>query len=126
MKRVLRIVLGLLLMAAITAIYAAVIGWFVDLAPEKLLAVRQLIGTATIVTAAVFVIGEAFGVERQGFYLIGGGVVFLFADLLMWFGLGIHLGVRPSQHGLIPLSIIGVFLGPLFRLVTMMPRDPHH
>jgi hypothetical protein len=42
-KRVLRIVLGLLLMAAITAIYAAVIGWVT--APRSL-AVRQLTGTA--------------------------------------------------------------------------------
>jgi hypothetical protein len=128
MKRLLRMMAGVALVVVIPAIYVMIVGWYLAADSATLIAISQLIGTATIVATAIFIIGGLFGVERQGFYIVAGGVVFLCADLLMWQGLGIKLGVRANDDGLIPLALVGIFLGPIYRLITMptpaMPRDP--
>lgn len=126
--RILRIVLGLVLVAAASTVYFLAMTMFADLSPDMRQAAAQVIIIATLAVAILFLIGTIFGISGHAYYLICGGAVFFGADLFFSLVLGIRLGIKPSQHGFLPFAIAGVFLGPLYRAITMtarpLPRDP--
>jgi sugar phosphate permease len=101
--------------------------WFgMAAAPSR--EVQGLIGLATLAIVILFAAGEAFGIGGHAYYLVAAGAAYLMVDLVLSFGYGITPGPRFWQSGFVPLSVIGAFLGPVYRVIAMVapppPRDP--
>jgi hypothetical protein len=128
MRRLLKIIIGLLLVAAVGAALAVIVPWWFAMAGAQAAEVTGLIGLATLAMMGLFVLGEVIGFHGHGYYVIVGGACYLVVDLLMSLNYGIKLGPKFWQSGFVPLSIFGMFVAPVYRVITMPPfmiqRDP--
>jgi hypothetical protein len=122
------VVLGLLL----TAVIAMSFGWLFTVwfgfdGARQEMALTVFAG-ATLTVIILFLAGQLLGLRSHAYYLICAGAVFFGVDVLNWMAFDIMPGPKFFQDGFVPASIMGLFLGPLYRVVAVplaqMPRDP--
>ena len=86
MPRVLKTILGLVIIAAIAMAFGWILTWKLGLAPEAAREVLLLYGAAAGVLSILLVAGTVMRLRGHGYYIIVGGVVFLAVDAFVWWG----------------------------------------
>lgn len=128
MRRLFRIILGLVIIAAIAMAFGWTFTWWFGLAPARALEVLLLFAAAMVIVSGLFIAGELIPFRGHAYYVIAGGAVFLATDVVIWWRFGIMPGPKFFQDGFVPAAIMGIFLGPIYRGVAMqkpaLPRDP--
>ena len=112
--------------AALAFGYGFTLFWQLDAAKTQ--EVLALYAMAAAAASLLFLTGQILGAKGHGYYVIMGGAVFLVLDVMVWRRFGIMPAVKFSHGGFIPAGILGVFLGPIYRIVAIpnpvLPRDP--
>jgi hypothetical protein len=118
----------LMLMAAILGVLAVAMGfgwlhtvWF-GYAPEGTWTVLLVYAAAALAVAVLFLAGQLLRIRGHAYYVIVAGLAFLAVDAAVWWRFGIMPGPKSYQDGFVPAAIMGVFLGPLFRIIAPVPR----
>jgi hypothetical protein len=83
--------------------------------------VMLLYGLAAVAMMLLFLLGQVLGIRGHAYYIIIGGALFLGVDVLVWLDLGIMPHVRFGRGGFVPAGVMGVFLGPVFRVIAPAP-----
>ena len=122
------VVLGLVLVTIIAMGFGWLFtAWFGLSGTQQDLALAIFAGS-TFSVIVLFLAGQLLGVQSHAYYLICSGAVFLGVDVLNWLNFDIMPGPKFFQDGFVPASIMGLFLGPLYRVMAVplehMPRDP--
>jgi hypothetical protein len=117
MRRVLKIILGLVVTAAIAMAFGWAFTWKLGLAAQSAREVLLLYAAAVAVLSALLVAGTVLPVRGFGYYIIAGGIVFLAVDTIVWWRFGILPGPKFHPHGFVPAGAMGVFLGPVYRIL---------
>ena len=122
------VVRALTLTAALLAVLAVAMGfgwlhtaWF-GYAPEKARDVLLIYAAAAIAVDVLFLAGQLLRFRGHAYYVIVAGLAFLAVDAAVWWRFGIMPGPKSYQDGFVPAAIMGVFLGPLYRIIAPMPR----
>ena len=128
MRRLGAVFLAIIIVAlmALAFGYGFTLFWRLDAAKTQ--EVLALYALAAAAASLLFLTGQIFGAKGHGYYVIMGGVVFLLLDVMVWRRFDIMPAVKFSHGGFIPAGILGVFLGPIYRIVAIpnpvLPRDP--
>ena len=77
---------------------------------------------AALAVAGVFLAGQLLRIRGHAYYVIVAGLAFLAVDAAVWWRFGIMPGPKSYQDGFVPAAIMGVFLGPLYRVIAPVPR----
>jgi hypothetical protein len=119
---------ALMLMAALLAVLAVAMGfgwlhtvWFAY-APEGARDVLLAYAAAATAVAVLFLAGQLLRIRGHAYDVIVGGLAFLAVDAAVWWRFGIMPGPKSYQDGFVPAAIMGVFLGPLYRIIAPGPR----
>ncbi len=83
--------------------------------------VMLVYAAATLLVAGCFLAGQFIPVKGHAYYVIIAGVVFLAVDAIIWWRFGIMPGPKSYQDGFVPAAIMGLFLGPLYRIIAPAP-----
>ena len=117
--------IAIVIAIAVVVCVSLAFGWLHTLwfgyTPEKAREVMLLYATSALVTAGLFLAGQFIPLRGHGFYVIVGGAVFLAVDAAVWWRFGIMPGPKSYQDGFVPAAIMGVFLGPVYRVIAPMP-----
>ena len=114
--------------AALVAVLAVAMafGWLHTLwfgyAPEGARTVLLAYAAAALAVAALFLAGQLLRIRGHAYYVIVAGLAFLAVDAAVWWRFGIMPGPKSYQDGFVPAAIMGVFLGPLYRIIAPVPR----
>ena len=122
------IIAGILMFAIITMAFGWLYSWWFGMNPDQHAMLLMIFAAATGLAIGLFLLGQALSIDAHAYYIIVAGAVFLGADILLWLQFGIMPGPKFFQDGFMPASILGVFLGVLYRVIAVhvppMPRDP--
>jgi len=94
--------------------------WFAY-SPEAAGRVLLFFAAAASASAALFLAGQFLRVKSHAYYVVVSGLAFLTVDAAVWWQFGIMPGPRSYQDGFVPAAVMGVFLGPLYRIIAPVP-----
>lgn len=112
------------MMAALLAVSASsmAFGWlhtaWFGYAPEAAREVLLIYAAATLAVAGLFLAGQLIPVRSHAYYIVLSGLAFLAVDAVVWWRFGIMPGPKSFQDGFMPAAIMGVFLGPLYKILA--------
>ncbi len=122
MSQFVKIVTGLVIVAVLALGFGlGFVAWH-GLATEQRTEVFIIVGGGILAMWVLLLAGHAFGIKGDGYYITVGGLVFLGVDFILWQRLGLMPSVKFSRGGFIPAGILGVFLGPLYRIIAVPVR----
>jgi hypothetical protein len=83
---------------------------------------------ATLAVAMLFLAGQLLCLRGYAYFIIVSAAAFLAVDIAVWWRFGISPGPKSYQDGFVPAAIMGVFLGPLYRIAAPAPalREQRH
>lgn len=120
-RRFPRFIAAHLAVAAVTMAFGWLHTWWFSYAPDAALNVLLIYATAAAATAELFLAGQMLRVKSQAYYIIVSALAFLAVDAAVWWRFGIMPGPKSYQDGFVPAAIMGVFLGPLYRVIAPEP-----
>jgi len=113
--------MALLAVSAVSLAFGSLhIIWFGH-SPEKAQEVLLAYVAATLLVAVLFLLGQVLRVRNHAYYIIISGAAFLAVDAFVWWRFGIMPGPKHYQDGFVPAAIMGIFLGPLYRIIAPVP-----
>lgn len=125
--RLLSALFAIVLVAAITMAFGVAFTLWHGMGQAGAASVLVLYAAAAALTILLFLAGQMMSIQSHAYYLIAAGAVFLCLDVLMWQTFGIMPGRKVFRDGFIPAAIMGLFLGPLYKLIAVplpaMPRS---
>lgn len=128
MSRFLLTLLGLGLCAVIAMGFGLAFTQWHGMGPADSTAVLLLYAAATVLALAGFLGGQVMGVRSHAYYMVIAAALFLGVDVLVWLNYGLMPSVKFPRGGFVPAAILGVFLGPVYRVIAVpdlpMPRGP--
>lgn len=119
MPRILKIILTLILIAALAMGFGIVFCWWSGLAAEAVREVLVIYAAATAVALVLFLAGHLLRVRSHAYYVVIGGAVFLAVDVLVWHRTGIMPYVKFGRGGFVPAAIVGMVAAVLYRLIAV-------
>jgi hypothetical protein len=114
-----RILLGLAAVSIFAIGFAVVFSWWHGLGGGGSEEIMAIYAVAIVIAALLFLIGHALRIRSDAYYIIAGGIVFLGVDYIVWQRLGLMPSVKFSRGGFVPAGILGVFLGPVYRIIAV-------
>ena len=118
------------LLATLAAVFSAVsismafgwlhTQWFAYL-PEAAGKALLFFAAASSAMSVLFLAGQFLRVKSHAYYIVVSGLAFLAVDAAVWWHFGIMPGPKSYQDGFVPAAIMGVFLGPLYRIIAPVP-----
>jgi hypothetical protein len=117
-RRILPTLAAVLAVAAVSMAFGWLHTMWFDYAPERAREVLLAYAAAALSVACLFLAGQALRVRGHAYYIIISGLAFLAVDALVWWRFGIMPGPKSYQDGFVPAAIMGVFLGPLYRIIA--------
>lgn len=120
-RRSLATAAALLTVAAVSIAFGLLHTWWFSYAPEAGRHVLLFFSAAAAAVMVLFLAGKALRVRHHAYYIIAAGLAFLAVDAVVWWNFGIMPGPKSYQDGFVPAAIMGVFLGPLYRMIAPPP-----
>lgn len=120
-RRSLAVLAALLAVAALSMAFGYLHTWWFSYAPDGARNVLLLYAIATAAIVVLFPAGHVLRVRSHAYYIILSGLAFLAVDAVVWWHFGIMPGPKSYQDGFVPAAIMGVFLGPLYRVIAPEP-----
>ena len=101
--------------------------WF-HYSPDSAADVLGYFAMATLAVAMLFLVGQLLGLRSHAYFIIVSGAAFLAVDIAVWWRFGITPGNKSYQDGFVPAAIMGIFLGPLYKIIAPAPypQDRRH
>jgi hypothetical protein len=122
MARALAVTAGVVAVVAVAMAFGWLhTAWF-PYRPEGARTVLMGFAAAAAVVALLFLAGQLLRIRSHAYYIIIAGAAFLALDAAVWWRFGIMPGPKSYQDGFVPAAIMGLFLGPLYRVIAPAPR----
>ena len=119
MKRAFNTFIAIALAAAIVMAFATTFTKWHGLGPAQASPVLMSYAGAAVLTILLFLAGQLLSIQSHAYYLIVAGAIFLGVDVLVWQEFGIMPGRKVFRDVFIPAAIMGLFLGPLYRMIAV-------
>jgi hypothetical protein len=125
MRQAAKLALGLLLIAGTAFGMAVLVVWYFAIARASAGQVYGIFTVAAIGMILLCLLGERLRIRALAYYLVAGAVPFLGADILLSLRFDIMMGPKWFQDGLVPATIVGLFLGGFYGMVTGRDAGGH-
>ena len=120
-RRLLPILAALLTVSAVSLAFGWLHTVWFGFSPAEAREVLLAYAAATLLVAGLFLAGQGIGIRNHAYYIIISGLAFLAVDAAVWWRFGIMPGPKFYQDGFVPAAIMGIFLGPLYRIMAPVP-----